>query len=72
MRVVVREVEEERPLAVRVDEALGRARQVVLALAAFGVARLGRRLAGVVDVESLIARQNPAPPRCHLPIIAVA
>ena len=54
----MREVEEERPVAVRVDEALRLGRQVVLALAAFGLARLGRRLAGVLDVESLIARHE--------------
>ena len=54
MRVVVGEVEEERPVAVGVDEALRLTRQVVLTLAGFGLARLGRRLPGVREVEPLI------------------
>ena len=56
VRIVVGKIEEERPFAVRVDEALRLPRQVVLPFSAFGVARLRRGLTGVIDVEPLLAR----------------
>jgi len=54
----VGQIEEERAIAVGVDEALGFTRQVVLTLAAFDIARCGRRLAGMENIEPLLARRK--------------
>jgi hypothetical protein len=55
VRIVVGQVQDEGPIAVRIDEPLGLPRQIVLTLAGLVCARLRRRLTGMEDVESLLA-----------------
>jgi hypothetical protein len=66
VRVVVCQVEEERPLAVCIDEAQRLPRQVVLPLAAFALVGRGGGLTGVMDVESLLARAVAGPAQVPL------